>query len=76
MSLPFRIHPESGQKSVRHHCPTCSKAFSHRAQLAKHQQICDGKSDGSDTKEEAAVKVIENNPSSRQIFTQFYSTTA
>lgn len=26
----------------------------------KHQQICDGKSDGSDTKDEAVVKVIKN----------------
>lgn len=43
--MSCRIHPESGNAGMRHSCSTCSKAFSHRAQLAKHQLICDGNSD-------------------------------
>lgn len=52
----FRIHPESGQQSVRHSCPNCNKGFSHRAQLAKHQIICDGKSDGNEAADDVSIK--------------------
>lgn len=43
----FRIHPESGNQTVKHKCTLCNKSFSHEAQLNKHQLICDGKSNGS-----------------------------
>jgi hypothetical protein len=47
----FRIHPETGQQNIRHHCPTCSKGFAHRAALAKHQQMCNEKSEEVEVKE-------------------------
>lgn len=49
----YRIHPESGQQSLRHSCPQCSKQFAHKAQLAKHLQNCDGKFD-------VTVKIKDN----------------
>lgn len=41
---------------MRHSCSTCGKAFSHRAQLGKHQLICDGKSDESGVADEVEMK--------------------